>query len=219
MARVMMLFESLLSYIPHCWSCDPIENTFVVTKMVQPKRSSQAVTNQLVRAVSPFEELLPRKTSWYDSGLFPHEVLAVVIPPREDQTRQEKEAQVAECILETREDIPTTIAFRTFPEDTSQVSIEAFSETRTLTPHPSFDKPSITAIEFHHLYQAARNLDDDDDIDWPSDEDEPLDGCGCAEQLACGTGGLVNKNRMALMKRKNLDETWSRQSETSCYEI
>lgn len=221
-----MFWHTILSYFPQydrfCFCvCPQIdycnEGDSYYTNMVQSKRSTQAksttTTNQLIEAVSPFEELLPpRKNCWNASDLFPFDELIIIQP---HQTRQEQ-VIFRTSVLETREGIPSTIAFRTSTEDASQVSVAAFSDTRTLTPHPSFEKPSITANEFHYLYQAAHKLDQED---WPSDEDGPSGGCGCFERIECGNNDNVYRKEMTVKISNDLDEMLSCQSETSCYEI
>jgi hypothetical protein len=68
-------------------------------------------------------------------------------------------------------------------EDASEISLDYLFpsfpddvwEDRTLTPHPSFDndeKEDVSEKDFHYLYQAALEVEQD----WPSDEDGPMGG-------------------------------------------
>lgn len=207
------------------------------------------MTNQLTQAVSPFDELLPssfKKDYHHEDflnnddcgGAFPFDELRMILQPNaarkgnrkeEPQMRHDVTDHRGGPVMETREGIPTaiTVVWRNPPappeeEESSQISIEAMSEARTLTPHPSFEKPpSITATDFHHLYQAARDIADEED--WPSDEDGPRHGCGWMEQLHCGSTTLPvaqkKRSTSVIQQNETLDEFLHGINNTSVFEI
>lgn len=212
----------------HSKKQSPTENEF--------RQRHGTTTNQLIQAVSPFEELLPPKKDYpccwdNDHDLGPFDEI-VLVPPREVQVRQTRHEVTDRRrgggpLADTRDDIPTAIVFRksitSTTEDASQVSVDEtmLSETRTLTPHPSFEKPSsITATEFHHLYRAAQDIDEQD---WPSDEDGPRNGCGWIEQLHCGrtTLPIVNKKNLVtgILQDEGMEEFLPRRNSASLFEI
>ena len=143
--------------------------------------------------------------------------------PEPRQTRQHEPSESSRRELDLREEdnvppflfgVPTNIIGSAMEEDSSQISCEVVSKasSRSLTPHPSFDglnkNMTMTAKDFHYLYQASRKLEEHD---WPSDEEgSPLaEGCEWFEGFLPATSQLVYKKGIACIILNDLDETTS----------
>lgn len=100
------------------------------------------------------------------------------------------------------EGVPFVVAFQDWDAG-SEISLESSfeEEARTLTPHPSFDGPAITAQDFHYLFQASKKLDEQD---WPSDED-------------CDPPATTKAISMLILQ--DVDETLNKRSAMTCGEI
>jgi len=228
-------------------------------KVTTPARGR---SNQLVQAVSPFEELLPREKKSHcprdypedddgdddDVGSFPFDEILIpkvarkaaaatsassarvtfvwddydVLQAREPEAQgmELRQEEPRDGIVVLVDSLPTSIAFPETPvawkaEVESEISCETLSESRTLTPHPSFDAPknAMTANDFHYLYQAIKQLEEQQD--WPSDEDapDPTGDCDWAEELLDRNSSFIHKNGMTMMILKDLDETVSRRDQ------
>jgi hypothetical protein len=70
-------------------------------------------------------------------------------------------------LMATRDDIPVVLSVQDWDDD-SDISHDAYEDPRTLTPYPSFDGPTITARDFHFLFQASHLVGE---REWPSDEE------------------------------------------------
>jgi hypothetical protein len=180
----------------------------------------------LIKPVSPYEEILPKnKTTDYPFD---------EVPPKtkyhhfDDEARLDEEvhhqsrqdvAQLNRPATDQRE-VPTEIVFMqegppsivSFivrdddDDDDSVLSLgdEFKEEALTLTPYPSFENELCqpTADDFHQLYNASLQLEEEQD--WPSDEDGPLDkprGFGFSSE------GSVHKRNLggAKMITKDVD--------------
>lgn len=144
------------------------------------------LTNQLVKPVSPYEELKQAADEMYPFDEFlPKSRQARQDDDDERQAKRDKrdeEPRIPSEIVVTSA-IPTFISFPTYPtDDDSELSLEAVfreavfcEEERSLTPHPSFDEGRPTAQDVHYLYKACKKFEEED---WPSDEDGPLQNPG-----------------------------------------
>jgi hypothetical protein len=103
---------------------------------------------------------------------------AVFVLPDDDEDRDQIHARRmtkddGEWDMTVRDNIPAAVVVVVVSveewESRSDLSIEPFVETRTLSPNPSLDGPTtMTARDFHYLFLASQQLEDQD---WPSDED------------------------------------------------
>jgi hypothetical protein len=89
-----------------------------------------------------------------------------------DQIHARRMTKDDEWDMTVRDDIPAAVVVVVSVEEwesRSDISIETFVETRTLSQNPSLDGPTtMTARDFHYLFLASQQLEDQD---WPSGED------------------------------------------------
>lgn len=155
----------------------------------------QDLPNQLVEPVSPYEEF-PR--TWKKSSRRRRHHVVVVATPEDSPYDEAADARIQQLderqpssykrtVVDTPRTVPQEIYLGddipshvhvTEPDAVSEYSeaiLPGYEDSRTLTPHPSFDE-GADVRDFHYLYQASLELEQD----WPSDEDGPAGRQRCA---------------------------------------
>jgi hypothetical protein len=205
--------------VPSLTNSSSSSSSSTMVKRRSKRNHSSQPSNQLLKQVSPFEELPVNDERYpFDEAL----------PDERHDISEKRDTRIFSDVRDARRDdteggIPKFVFILADGDCESEVTLDETlfqdQEERTLTPHPSFDEQNYkpTAFDFHYLYNVSLDVGEQD---WPSDEDGPTDNSVSYTFWSKGPVHKRNLGHDVMMIMKDLDDGVSkRPSQASRYRL